>query len=967
MKLMTMFFIVFCFGLVDAQVAEYFIYPVVGDNESVVGVAGNVYNPRSHGWNTDGNWFGRDYTYCPLPKDNNPTECGCDNDNYRFHPGEDWNKNGTNTADANAPVYSVGTGMVVRRSDLNSFHPNGYVIILYELPQAIDFSGYFLTNPLTSNEYKNSKWVGFDYYHIIVNQSLHVGDRVVRGQKLGVIDPYNPSLANPTGPHLHFEGMVFTDQQVQQIFQGIQSGNISHIATSSRNCCGYYLNQQDITADGYINPTQFIADHVQPSSFSGLTYVNSWVCENWAVGSNSYDKDPINIRNTFEKDEYVCCLTELTNVSINHRFKVEAYCNGQKMWEFIDGWRTVVGTWGYSHFYPFWNGVPTGNDEFRVYIDINGNNSNNVDDWISIATKNFTVENNGTVHIAGGPDSTPDQPPSISPPYGLTAANVTGTIKVSWLENDTGTLFKIYRGLTGNFSDQTMISYQWGKIYYDRNITPGQAYYYRVTASRDSLVSDYSEVLAVTASVFPPPDNFRVAENDDNGVKLAWSKSPGTIYYYWIFRFLNGAQQWVEASYDTVFTDSTVEAGKTYTYKISAKGEAQSDVSEGVAATILPKKNYYFDCVFLPDADSNGYGEIAYLYRKGKDSIFVSVKDLGSGQILKLFPFGKASSPNSLAEINISGCQKIMVALDSIGTDKTTVRTVDAGLSSASFVLNAPLNFQAVSGSLDRIGLAWSNGNPEITGGLTYRLYSSSTGNFSSANLAAEISETSYARIGLIPGDSLFYWLKAVSGTEESPLAGPILAATNPLLPPDYLSGIEISDSRAVISWAEVYRAEGYRIYRDSILIGNSLTNYFSDFNVMPNNQYHYRVSSVFGNVISPLSGELIVSIPFLPAIYSLKNFKDAEYLSDLDGDGRPEMAALGIDSVSNSPVVYIKGNAGSYALKAIPFFSPGSVPISFSSIPDLDNDGKPEFMVLGSENDSLKIETRSFFGNLMP
>ncbi len=1147
MKFKSLFFLALCFSFTKAEVAKYFIYPVVGDNENVAGIAGNIYNPcQSHGWRIDGNDFGNNLGYNPLYNPNRDPElppCGV---NYTFHPGEDWNR--IDGLDANKPVYSIGSGVVVRRSNLNAARSYGYIIILYELQQSIDLSDYFLSNTVPPDDYKNSKWVGFDYYHVIVNSSLSVGDRVVRGQKLGVIDPVNPA-----GPHLHFEAMVFTEQQVQQIFDGIESGNISTVATSARNRCGYYLCRQDITDHGYINPTQFIANHVQPTSFSGLTYADSWVCDNWTAGSNPYDKDPVNIRNVFEEGEYVCCLTEFTNVLIDHRFKVEAYCNGQKKWQFIDGWRDVNNLWDYSHFYPFWYGVPIGNNEFRVFIDVNQSNSDDIDDWCNVATKKFTVEEEGIygAAIGGGiyepgnltvssvsqnsvilnwdlglntvpnltyyiyrstsnnvnsateiastpvnnyvdqdlssgttyyywvkagigselsdysemvsattqyapPDgSIPTAPedvifvfsenglvkilwsagannpnnisdyklfrgittnpseafyealtpyteqivystlnPSttyyfwvkalnhcneesgfsamvtvdmnnyVYPPENLVAVNSGGTINLYWsCQSPESVHFNIYRSTSSGFSGQSLIG--WGgtsRVYHDANVDAGGKYYYRISSELNGAKSDYSNIASATADPFPAPDNFCVTKLAPTRVSLAWNKpSADTIFEYWLFRRLNNSQQWGEITRDTFFVDSTVVPGTTYSYRVRARSHTVSEVSPDLVVDVPLKKKVYSDFVFLSDADSNGYCEAAYLYKKGDDSVLVSILDLGNNRILKTLFMGNYS-PGYLSAVEVARQPKLYVSLDSMTADTTLIRVVDVGLNRETVVFNAPVNLQSATVSYTQIAINWSKGDNPDSLGVVYRVYANQSNDSSFAQLIGSTFGTSYVHAGLSPGSSWYYWVKSSVGSEVSSLVGPLSVQTNQLPFPDNFESKEVTYYKVVLGWNRVPGVSGYRIYRDGSYLGFTASDSFYDASVVSLTQYSYQVASVCGNFMSWPSDTVSVLTPYhyLFSVVNMGNFKDAEFLPDMDFDNLPEIAALGVGS-TNQPMVIIKNIESNEVLAQIPFFSDSAVPLNFSAM--YSGDEYPAFTVMAAEADTVKFETRNIYG----
>ncbi|MDD4902664.1 MAG: fibronectin type III domain-containing protein [Patescibacteria group bacterium] len=934
---------------------------------------------------------------------------------------------------------------------------------------------------------------------------------------------------------MHFEAMVFNPS--------------TQFPSTARNGCGYYVSQQSITDNGYIDPTGFIADHVQSGSISGFTYVDSWICEKVKAGLTTGDLDPDNIRSVFGENEHVCCLTELTNVAINHRFKVEAYCNGQKMWEFADNWRTVNGTWNYSHFYPFWNGVPAGNDEFRVYIDVDKTNSDDVDDWRSIATKHFTVESDGIVRIAGmdlakpgnlavnsvtqnsvtlswdqglntasnlayhvyrstsqsassayeiastnnnsyndgnlspttkyyywvkaavgselsdysdcasvttqglpGDGSIPTPPSDLNcvfvssdqvkvrwsvgtnnpnnianyklfvgtasnsdqavytaitpyteqavynlnpaltyyfwskavnhngsesgfstmtsvtmanyvyPPANLTAVNSNGSVSLAWTCQNANASYRVYRGLASDLSDQSLVISPGSPSFVDVGGQPGTTYYYRVSAVLNNSVSDYSNIASATTTTFMAPDSFRIVEVKPDKVRLAWKKSLGTIYNYWLYRFLNGGQQWVNSANDTFYVDSTVEVGKTYSYKVRAHSDVNSSISAPVFASIPFKKNVYSDFVMLPDLDSNGYAEAAYLYKKGDDSVLVSISDLGNNRILKMFSLGNYI-PNSLA--GSAGSPKLMVALNNSSGDTTFIRVVDIGLNKQTFVLNQPSNFQASTASYDRVNLSWQGNNPDSVAAF-YCIYASPINDSLTAQFIGSTSGTNYAQAGLSPGGNWYYWLRSAVGAEVSPLVGPLAATTNPLLAPVNLAARQVTDSRVVLGWNTVAGVNGYRVYRDGSYLAYVAADSLVDIQVNQQSQYAYQVVSVFGNYYSSPTDALSVFTPWLQAISSIKGFEDMDFLPDLDNDGQPELALLATDSLTNRPVVYIKSGDGMRVVTTIAFFSSGTMPNSFMPIIDLNNDGLPEFTMLGNKGDTAKIETRYYSGDTL-
>jgi len=256
------------------------------------------------------------------------------------------------------------------------------------------------------------------------------------------------------------------------------------------------------------------------------------------------------------------------------------------------------------------------------------------------------------------------------PPENLTAVNSNGSVNLSWSCQPSGLIFRVYRSTMADFSNQFMLLQCYMTSYADNTGQNGTTYYYRVCSTKDSAVSDYSNPASATVTSFPAPDSFRVVETKFDRVRLAWKRSPGTIYNYWIFRGQGNAQQWSNPTNDTFYVDSSVIPGQTYYYKIRAHSSVYSGITPELWITIPFKKKVYQDFVILPDADSNGFAEIAYLYKKGEDSTIVSILDLGNDRVLQTYGFSNYS-PNSLVLTSAGGQLKLIVALDSLDGSKT--------------------------------------------------------------------------------------------------------------------------------------------------------------------------------------------------------------------------------------------------------------------------------------------------------
>jgi hypothetical protein len=100
---------------------------------------------------------------------------------------------------------------------------------------------------------------------------------------------------------------------------------------------------------------------------------------------------------------------------------------------------------------------------------------------------------------------------------------------------------------------------------------PAGTYYYEVSArsstlGRESPKSNRSNTVMVS-NTFAPPANVKANLGSDNkSILLSWDQVPGAVGYRIYRSDLSGYQ----VSPTTSYTDYSVEAGKTYTYQISA-------------------------------------------------------------------------------------------------------------------------------------------------------------------------------------------------------------------------------------------------------------------------------------------------------------------------------------------------------------------------------------------------------------
>jgi hypothetical protein len=144
----------------------------------------------------------------------------------KYHLGEDWNGNGGGDTDIGLPVYATANGVVTYVGDPKETNNIGgwgnldVVIIEHVLPTA------------------EHGWGVASLYGHLQNVSVHQGQNVDKGQKIGEIGDFTPDPGKQDqSAHLHFE--LRSDETI-----GV---GIGYSATPKPS--------------GYLDPTKFITEH----------------------------------------------------------------------------------------------------------------------------------------------------------------------------------------------------------------------------------------------------------------------------------------------------------------------------------------------------------------------------------------------------------------------------------------------------------------------------------------------------------------------------------------------------------------------------------------------------------------------------------------------------------------------------------------------------------------------------------
>jgi len=221
----------------------------------------------------------------------------------------------------------------------------------------------------------------------------------------------------------------------------------------------------------------------------------------------------------------------------------------------------------------------------------------------------FVASSDGTIRAYGRPSPSSNLPgwSLPSPPRNLTATAGPGYVLLSWKppvssgapENRSYTIMhNVFRG-TGPGGEKFLAQVN-GTSYTDFSVEPGKTYYYVVVAVNPAGASEFSNEASATALAATPPSavsNFTVTVVGES-IRLSWNPPAYTgglpVTEYIVYRGVDPNSLSVYRTLPgnaTTFTDSNLEPGKTYYYKVQAVNAQGKGEPSTMVAAVAPVKN----------------------------------------------------------------------------------------------------------------------------------------------------------------------------------------------------------------------------------------------------------------------------------------------------------------------------------------------------------------------------------------
>lgn len=142
------------------------------------------------------------------------------------------------------------------------------------------------------------------------------------------------------------------------------------------------------------------------------------------------------------------------------------------------------------------------------------------------------------------------------------------SIQVTWNRASGATGYRVYRKTASSgwkgIGDTKALSFT------DKNAVPGQYYYYTVKACAGSALSSSYKSSVKIKTTIGTPKLTGLVKVSSGGLKLSWNKVAGASGYYVYRKTPGGNWKKLKGQTASVYTDTSAQAGTTYTYTVRA-------------------------------------------------------------------------------------------------------------------------------------------------------------------------------------------------------------------------------------------------------------------------------------------------------------------------------------------------------------------------------------------------------------
>ena len=398
---------------------------------------------------------------------------------------------------------------------------------------------------------------------------------------------------------------------------------------------------------------------------------------------------------------------------------------------------------------------------------------------------------------------------TLAAPTSVTATtDQTDGVKVAWKGTTTGVYFEILRGVTDNRSQAAVIATVDGKAnYLDNTAVPGYRYYYWVRAYSELCESAWSSSVDGFRMISAPAAVKASDGTSLESVTITWAEATSAKRYE-IWRSektTTATAELIGTTNKLVWVDADVEPGVLYYYWIkSVSALDTSDFStrdSGYVSTPIPTD------VTASDGEAPSYVRISWTESDGAATYTVRRAESENAEMATELRSGLTSTTyDDTSAIPGKFYWYWVCPVSAAGPGLL------AGPDRGFALLSAPTAVTATSNLENRVTVSWKSAK----GATSYEVFRGETDDVESATNAvfATVTTTSYGDTNAVPAVKYWYWVRAVSEADVSPIAGPADGFRLLSVPKTVVASDGVSTDFVRIAWSETWGAASYEVWR---------------------------------------------------------------------------------------------------------------------------------------------------------
>jgi FtsP/CotA-like multicopper oxidase with cupredoxin domain/transcriptional regulator CtsR len=485
-------------------------------------------------------------------------------------------------------------------------------------------------------------------------------------------------------------------------------------------------------------------------------------------------------------------------------------------------------------------------------------------------------------------------------------------VNLTWTDNATGeTGFVVERSMNGGaFSQIAAPGPRAGTgttSYSDSTVAVGNTYTYQVKAVNGAVSSPYSNTATVIIPAVPAaPTNLSITSPSGSQISLTWTDNATDETGFVIERSVNGgayvqlAAPGPRANTGSVsYTDSTVTAGNTYSYRVKAvNGIASSAYSNVASVSIATPPPIVVPPIIVPPvitAPASPTNLAATLQNASTISLtwsdnatnetgFVVERSVNGGVFTQIAAPGPGANTGSMSytDSTVAAGSSYVYRVKAVNGTLSSAYSNTATVSIPA-VPAAPTSLTATLRTGPQVSLTWRDNATNETGFVVER--SVNGGAYVQITAPGPNTRTgnmTYVDRTAVTGNSYTYKVKAVNGIVSSAYSNtatvniPIVMAAPTNLRATLQTGPQVS-----LTWQDNATNETGFVVERSVNGGayvqiaapgpNTKTGNmtYTDKTVAAGKTYTYRVKAVSGTASSTYSNTTSVSVPTPPAVPS--------------------------------------------------------------------------------------------------